>query len=94
MMLVMPEAIGAAALLVDKGMSRLNLGDLGEPARPHPTQWPKLVLDELPGVNSIPFGGGKNLEFHLGRGEEGKIGRIREKRPDLIERSRNELDAM
>ncbi len=94
MMLMMPKAVGAAALFIGKRMSRLYLGDLGKPTRSHPTQGPKLIFDELPGENSIPFRGRKNDKFHLGWRDDGKIGWIGEKRPDFIEGSRDELDAV
>ncbi len=94
MMLVMPKAIRAAALFVDKRMSRFYLRDLGKPVRPQPWQGPQFVFDALSGINAIALCSGQHDEFHIGWGDEGKICRIGEKRPDFKQGSWDELDAM
>lgn len=51
-MLMMPKLVGPTPLLIYKIMPLFHLCDLREPAGAQPRQGPKLVFDELAGINA------------------------------------------
>lgn len=94
MMLMMPQAVRALALLVDEVMPLFDLRDLREPARAEPGQWPEFIFEELSGIDAIPPRRRKDHKLHAGRGYPGQISGVHEKGPHFLQGSGDELYPM
>lgn len=91
--LVVPEPVGAEALLIDEELALTHVGDLGEPPRPDSGQNADAILDHLAGKHA-----GRevadDLEAHAGGRERVEIARRGEKFPNARGIARDELLAV
>lgn len=70
---VIPEAIGADALFIDKAHARFDVADFRQPVDPDQRRDANAVGDHLPGMHRAGFADG--AELHLGWSQSVEIGR-------------------
>ena len=77
---VIPEPVGADALLVHETDAGVHVADFGEPVYPAGRQDPDAVGNELAGMHRR--GRAKDAEFHFRRSERVEVVRSREEVPN------------
>lgn len=87
-MLVVPKAIGAKSLFIDKKHLIFNVGDFGNPSNPKEWVNGNFILDDLPCKHLMTFASVENFKVQLGWGDDSQVIGRAKKLPGLLERGR------
>ena len=89
-MLVVPDAVGADALLIHEKFPRLDVGDFREPADGEAEQRPHAVLDHHPGMDALGQVG-EDRKIQFGRRDPRQIARVGKKVPRALQARAQDL---